>query len=104
MSEPILLTLSFVTGIVLGIVFFGGLWWTIRHGLNSARPALWFFLSLVLRTAVVVSGFYLVGHSHWSHLCSCLLGFILVRLVLIKRLPPALTDNSTVAQEHPHAS
>ena len=36
-------------GGLLGTMFFGGLWWTVRTGVSSQRPALWFLGSLVLR-------------------------------------------------------
>ena len=45
-------------GLVLGAVFFGGLWWTVRKGVASPRPALWFVGSMLLRTGVVLAGFY----------------------------------------------
>jgi F1F0 ATPase subunit 2 len=34
----------FGTRVLLGVIFFGGLWWTVRKGLSSKRPA-----SLALR-------------------------------------------------------
>ena len=36
------LVLAWVAGVVLGAIFFGGLWWTVRKGVSSKRPALWF--------------------------------------------------------------
>ncbi len=30
---------ALVTGVLLGAMFFGGLWWTVRKGVSSARPA-----------------------------------------------------------------
>ena len=44
MSEPLVLIL--LAGALLGSVFFGGLWWTVRRGVLSTQPALWFFGSL----------------------------------------------------------
>jgi uncharacterized membrane protein YfbV (UPF0208 family) len=42
---PIIAALA--TGIFLGALFFGGLWWTVRRGLTVANPALWFGVSAV---------------------------------------------------------
>ncbi len=48
---------AFVLGILLGVFFFGGLWWTTSKTGSVSRPALWFIGSFVLRTALVMSGF-----------------------------------------------
>jgi F1F0 ATPase subunit 2 len=74
--------LSFGAGLLLGAVFFGGLWWTIRKGLNSPRPALLFLGSAVLRMGVVVSGFYFVANGQWQRLLACMAGFIIARLAV----------------------
>ena len=39
MNEPLALGLAVVAGLLLGAIFFGGLWWTLRKGLQSPRPA-----------------------------------------------------------------
>jgi F1F0 ATPase subunit 2 len=52
-----------VAGVLLGAIFFGGLWWTVRKGVSSKRPALCFFGSLLLRTSIALAGFYFVGRS-----------------------------------------
>jgi F1F0 ATPase subunit 2 len=85
------LVLALLVGALLGAFFFGGLRWTVRKGVTSARPALWFLGSLLLRTALILVGFYLVSQGHWSRLAMCLLGFLIARVLVVKRLarPPA---------------
>ena len=82
MSNVLPLVLAALAGLVLGAIFFGGLWWTIRKGMQSPRPALWFLASFVLRTASVVAGFYFVGGGQWQKLLACLAGFIIGRLIV----------------------
>ena len=65
--------------------FFGGLWWTVQKGVASESPAIWFVGSLLLRTGVVVAGFYLVA-GHWSRLVACLFGFLIARVIVVNRL------------------
>ena len=48
MSETLILALAWLSGWALGAIFFGGLWWTVRKGLTSPHPALWFFSSMLL--------------------------------------------------------
>ncbi len=82
MAETTSLLPALATGVLLGVIFFGGLWWTIRKGLPSEHAALWFLGSLLLRTSVVLAGFYLVASDGWRTLLACLLGFIAARLVV----------------------
>jgi F1F0 ATPase subunit 2 len=52
MNETLTLLLAWVAGGVLGTIFFGGLWWTVRNGVSSKQPALWFLGSLLLRMSI----------------------------------------------------
>lgn len=76
------LILPFLSGVLLGAIFFGGLWWTVRKGLASPYPARWFLGSQLLRTTITVTGFYLVARSRWEGLLICLAGFLLARLIV----------------------
>ena len=69
----------FLAGGLLGVFFFGGLWWTVQKGVTSESPAVWFLGSLLLRTGVILAGFYFVSQGHWSRLVACLLGFLIAR-------------------------
>lgn len=86
MSDPLPLILSLLAGAALGAFFFGGLWWTVRKGLTSDSPALWFFASLMIRTALIVLGIYYVSQNHWPRLVACLIGFLIARVLVVKRL------------------
>ena len=73
MNETLTLVLAWMAGGVLGAIFFGGLWWTVRKGVSSPRPALWFLGSMLLRMSIALAGFYFVGRGHWERLLLCLL-------------------------------
>jgi F1F0 ATPase subunit 2 len=83
MSELLKMILAGLAGVMLGVIFFGGLWWTVRKGVASPRPALWFFGSLLVRMSMVMIGFYFAGRGHWRRLLACLFGFIVARLVVM---------------------
>jgi F1F0 ATPase subunit 2 len=83
-NDGLSLVLALVTGALLGAIFFGGLWWTVRKGFSSEQPALWFFGSLLLRTGITLAGFYFIARGHWERLLVCLLGFVLARLVVTR--------------------
>lgn len=54
------LMLGLVAGFLLGVIFFGGLWCTVRNAVAARRPALWFIGSMMLRISIVTWGFYLL--------------------------------------------
>ena len=82
MNEGLLLALALSAGLLLGVMFFGGLWWTVRRGVASERPAFWFFGSLLLRMSIALAGFYFVSGGQWERLLLCLVGFVVARLVV----------------------
>jgi len=58
MSEALTMVLAGLAGSLLGAIFFGGLWWTIRKG------------------------FYFVASHGLERLVPCLIGFVLARLLV----------------------
>jgi F1F0 ATPase subunit 2 len=88
MTEALGLMLALVTGISLGAMFFGGLWWTVQKGISSKQPALWFLGSLLLRTGLTLAGFYLVARGNWVRLPVCLVGFVAARLIVTRYTRP----------------
>jgi F1F0 ATPase subunit 2 len=88
MNDAPTLLLAGASGIILGGIFFGGLWWTVRQGMSSKRPGLWFATSLLLRVTLVLSGLYLVAGRDWRRLALCLLGFALARLAVTSLARP----------------
>ena len=102
MNETVPLVLALVTGILLGGMFFGGLWWTVRKSIFFKQPALLFLGSLLLRTSIVLVGFYFITRGHWERLLVCLLGFVMARLIVI-RLTRAVEKPTYLAQGASHA-
>jgi F1F0 ATPase subunit 2 len=104
MIETLPLLLAWVAGVLLGAVFFGGLWWTVRKGLSSKHPALWFLGSLLLRTSITVIGFGLVANGHWERLLVCLLGFVMARHLVARLTQSSADDQTQSSKEASHAS
>jgi F1F0 ATPase subunit 2 len=103
MNETLTLVLAWVAGGVLGAIFFGGLWWTVRKGVSSQQPALWFFGSLLLRMSIALAGFYFVSGGHWDRLLACLLGFVIVRFILTRLTGPPVEHLSSQVKEADYA-
>lgn len=86
MNDTVAIVCALFVGASMGAIFFGGLWWTVQKGVASHNPALWFLGSLLLRTSFVLTGFYFVSQGHWTRLVACLIGFVISRLFVVKRL------------------
>jgi F1F0 ATPase subunit 2 len=85
MNESFVLIVDATAGVFLGMMFFGGLWWTVRKGVESMRPALLFLSSFLFRTATVLVGFYFIMlDGHWERLVAGLLGFLLGRVGIMR--------------------
>ena len=104
MNETWRLVPAMVAGVSLGVMFFGGLWWTVRRGFSSNKPGLWFFGSQLLRMSIALAGFYFVSGGHWERLLVCLLGFLLARLVVMRLTGPPFKQPNSPAKETDHAS
>ena len=97
-----------LAGVLLGAVFFGGFWWTVRRALPSRQAPLWFSGSLLLRTAIVLVGFYLVSHGDWRRMVACVAGFLAARTVVVRYRPHAadrrdivdLTSDQQILWQH----
>jgi F1F0 ATPase subunit 2 len=102
MNESLSLASAMVTGVLLGVMFFGGLWWTVRKGFSARQPALWFLGSLLLRISISLAGFYHVSGGHWERLLVCLVGFFLARLIVTRLIGPPIEDHNVPAKEAVH--
>ncbi len=84
MTDFMRLLMIFSIGIALGVIFFGGLWWTVLKGIHTKRPGLLFSISMVLRTGITLTGFLIVSKGSFERLAACLLGFFLARWAVMR--------------------
>ena len=103
MNEALVLFPAMAAGLLLGAFFFGGLWWTVKRGVSSPRPALWFFSSMLLRMSLTLPGFYFVGGEDWRRWLLCLLGFVLARLAVKWLTRPPVVPRDVRAAETSYA-
>jgi len=103
MNELLIGALAWLAGLLLGGIFFGGLWWTVRKSVSSQRPALWLLPSLLLRMSITLGGFYFVSDGHWQRWLLCLLGFIMARLIVTRLTRTSGEDQTRSVTETSHA-
>jgi F1F0 ATPase subunit 2 len=94
-SVPYLLVAFFV-GMGAGVFYFGGLWWTVRRLPSARHPALLTLGSFFVRTGLSLAAFYFASGGQWQRILASLLGFIIVRVFLVRRIrssPAKVTTN-----------
>jgi F1F0 ATPase subunit 2 len=102
MGEALRLIPAAAAGLVLGAIFFGGLWWTVRQAVGARSPGLWFIASQLLRMSIVLTGLWLIGPGNWQRLMACLIGMIVARLIVVHltRPPAARRAHQTAQVSH----
>ena len=103
MNEFLILAFALVAGLSLGAIFFGGLWWSVRQGVASKHPALWFLGSALVRMSSVLAGFYFIGRGDWQRFVVCLLGFIIARFIVMRLTRTPIEPPHSQAKEASHA-
>lgn len=93
----------FLVGVLVGTVFFGGLWWTVREAPRFANPGLWFAGSSMLRTVAAVGGFWLIADGNWRNIAVCLAGFLAARITvtwMTRPVPVRIVGTPTPVEVH----
>lgn len=95
------LIVSFVAGTILGVIFFGGLWLTIKQLPKVRHPWLIFLMSALSRTLITLAGFWFIGiwlseTDRWQRMVACLLGFMVARYACTRQFRP---ENASISGE-----
>ena len=80
------LSLALIAGIGLGLFYFGDLWLTVQRLPATRAPALLMFGSFLARLGLTLFGFFIVMHGSWERLTICVLGLLLTRTLVVRRL------------------
>lgn len=84
MTEWFPIAAAVLGGVLIGLLFFGGLWWTVQRGVTAKRPALLFLGSLLVRMGVAVGGFYWIGDRDLKRFLACTAGFVVARVIIAR--------------------
>lgn len=83
MTDLFMLAWDLAAGLLLGAIFFGGLWWTVRS-VSTRTVAPWLLGSFLVRTMIVLAGFYGIAHGAWFAVPVCLVGFLAARIAVTR--------------------
>ena len=87
MSFSIYSLLYLFIGLGLGILYFAGLWLTVKNMQKSRSPVALTLVSFFLRTAVVLLVLIFVARQgNYINIITLLAGFIIGRLILSRRI------------------
>lgn len=90
MNNELALIFAFAAGMLLGGVFFGGLWWTVRKCVETPYPARWILGSAITRMSITLAGFYFVSAGQLQPLLACVVGFMAARLTVTRLTRPEI--------------
>ncbi|MGR8980680.1 MAG: N-ATPase subunit AtpR [Gammaproteobacteria bacterium] len=83
------LSLAAFAGALLGALYFGGLWLTVRRTHTWRHPGLSLVISLFIRLAIVAICLYLVADGQWQRYLAAVPGFWAARWWWLGRINPA---------------
>jgi len=87
MSINIYSLLYLLAGLGLGLLYFGGLWLTIKNMNNVHSPIVLTLGSFILRTgAVFLVLIYIARQGEWGNILILLAGFIAARIFLSRKI------------------
>jgi len=80
------IAIAVIAGAALGLVFYGGLWLTVRRLTISTHPALLAIASFWGRTIIALAGFLVVIDGRWQNALACAAGFGIGRFAVSRSL------------------
>jgi F1F0 ATPase subunit 2 len=80
------LIFALCAGMALGAFFSVSLWSSVRRLTGPRSPWYLVYGNFVIRMCVVLIGFYLVMAGHWERMVATLLGFVIAREIMVRRL------------------
>ena len=86
--------LSFTIGIILGIVYFGGLYFTVVNINKAKYPGLLMALGFILRMAVLLGVFFYISKNGYKNMIYALIGVIIVRVLMTVKLKNQPTNST----------
>lgn len=98
------LALGLGGGLILGAIYFGGLWLTVRRISSARHPGLRIVTSYLTRLAVLGIGFFgLLRAGGAPALLGALLGLLAARQLVLARLGPGQEGKHRPARRPPPA-
>jgi F1F0 ATPase subunit 2 len=92
MTDWIKILPAFAIGTAAGYVYFQMLWMTVRNIWVVQRHGFLFIASYIIRTFIALTGLYTVMGNGWFGIGGYILGFLIMRKVMVVRIKPNLAS------------
>ncbi len=92
------LMLATLAGSLLALANLAGLWLTLRWIGRVPSPGMLLLVSYLVRTAIVLFGFYLVMDGRWQRAVACLIGFAIARTSVLWTMRSTSNQTSMAEQ------
>jgi len=87
MNISIFSLLSLVVGVILGLLYFAGLWMTVKNIIKASSPLVLSLVSFTVRTVTIFLALIFVSRQgSFIDIIIFLIGFIIGRFILHKRV------------------
>lgn len=91
------LIIPFVLGGLIGWIYFTGLWRTVRKLPEAHSPYGLMIFSFAARMVFALGGFFILADGQWERMTAALLGFFIVRAILVRSFGRTLPFTPTGA-------
>ncbi|MFC1868946.1 ATP synthase subunit I [Thermodesulfobacteriota bacterium] len=78
--------LASLWGFILGLFYFGGLWWTLKVVAQKRRVKSFLLLSFFIRTVIALLGFWIIMRQALLPFLCTFAAFLLVRIIITRKL------------------
>ena len=102
MNDIFHILLILTMGSLIGIVYFGGLWFTVIHGLSSRWQIFWFVVSFLIRISFALISFYYLSQGIWQNLLFGLVGLVIGRHLIVVYTKDTRHKSKTLGEEVEH--
>lgn len=81
--SPFFVTVGFIVGAVIGTLYFGGLWWSVKRIKNVERKKMFLFLSWLVRSVFLCGGLFILARYDAQMLISGAVGLLVARFLIV---------------------
>ncbi len=100
MSEvmPFSVITGLAAGALLGGLYFGGLWWSVRRIRNIEHKKLFLFFSWLFRSVVLCGGLFLLAHHDSQMLLGAAAGLLTARFLIVRIVKQRMLKKSALKE------
>ena len=77
------MTQSFLIGLGIGLIYFGGLYWSTEKIESVKSPAFLMVGSMIIRMAILLFGLYYLAQSGYQSILAGFIGIMMVRFIMV---------------------